>query len=830
MTGVFAAQRAKQRRAQWMAALMVGSALSGGLAHPAQAQTSQGNAAAQAARLRSFNIPAQALTDGLTLFGQQSGWQVAVQGNLVTGISTPGVRGAMAPQQALQLLLAGTGFTYSLADKNTVILQKLGGPEAADGTINLPPVQVEGQAADLQNPYGPGVGYVATRSETATKSDTPIIETPQTISVITRKQMDDQNVQSVPQALRYTSGVVAEQRGTNTDALEYVYNRGFQIDEYLNGLLLPGQVAGYDITSVDPYLLDRIELLQGPASVLYGQASPGGILNLTSKMPTETPLHEVMLQTGSYGRAQGAVDLSGPLNQSGTLLGRITADAYSTGTQTDRVNEQRIAIAPSVTWKPDTDTSITLFGNYQYDPEAGQYNSVPAAGTVLPGYPISRSLNVGDPSYDSFTKTEISIGYALSHRFNDVWSVNQNFRYLYDRERIQYIGADSGIDPSVPGGTSLLREPYYNSGTVYEASLDNRAQAKFATGPLTHTVSFGIDWYRTDYNHVFQSNLDGAADLNIANPVYGQPVPPLNFTFGTSGDQVLNQLGFYAQDQVRYGNWAFLSGIREDIASENSTALKTGSVTNQSNDAFTWRVGLVYLFDNGIAPYASYSTSFQPEIGTTYAGTSFQPTTAKQYEVGVKYQPPGANSFVTASLFDIAEQNVLTTDPAHTSFQVQTGEVRSRGVQLEAHAALTDNLQLIAAYTYDDLKNTKSNSSNLGKVPVGIPANMASGWLNYDTPDQFLPGLQLGGGVRYLGYTYGSTTDTFKVPAVTLVDLAVHYNLGKALPHVPAVHGLSATVSASNLLDKTYISSCLNADFCTFGEGRLVLANLKYDW
>lgn len=768
---------------------------------------------------KAFNIPAQPVAEALIAFGQQAGMQASTDVSVVRNIQSNPVKGSMSWQSAIAAMLNGTGLTYR-QDGSMISVIAL----PSDGAGTLPPVQVQGhQAGGAQTPYGPGVGYVATRSETGTKTNTPLIEVPQTISVVTRKQMTDQNVQSVAQALRYTSGVVPEQRGANTDSLEYLYDRGFQIDEYLNGLRLPSQLEGYNMTSFDPYLLDRIELLQGPASVLYGQASPGGILNLDSKRPTEQPIHEIMLQTGTYGRAQGSIDLSGKLNDSGTLLGRITADSFSTGTQVNGVFEQRVAVAPSLTWKPDADTSLTLFANYQYDPEAGYYNFVPAQGTILPGYNLSRSFNSGDPSYDQFSKTEVSIGYSFAHQFNSVWSVHSDFRYLYNWQSIHTLEPLSIID----NGTEMTREAYYNDGTVGSATLDNHAEAKFLTGPLRHTVTFGVDWQRTEFDHTFYAGA--GPNLNLVNPVYNQTVAEPTTMLATSADQLLSQEGLYAQDQVRLGRWAFLAGVREDFTSEYTHLLTSGADTRTNDAAFTWRTGLVYLFDNGFAPYVSYSTSFQPTTGTSYSGAAFKPTTGQQYEAGVKYQPPGWNSFITASVFNLTEQNVLTTDPNHTSFEVQTGEVRSRGFELEGHANLTDNLHVIASYTYTGLKNTQSTTTSLGKVPVGIPANMFSAWVDDDLPWHWSRGLELGGGVRYIGSTWADTANTYKVPGVTLFDLAAHYDLGRAFPDLPKFQGLSLGLTASNLFNRSYLAYCSSGS-CVYGAGRVVLGSLKYRW
>jgi iron complex outermembrane receptor protein len=769
-----------------------------------------------------FNIASQSLTDGLTQFGQQSGWQVSVQGDLVQGISTPGVSGIMTAEQALARLLTGTGLTYVISDANTITLRKLTAGEI--GTIELPAIQVAGQA-DEDTPYGPGTGYIARRSTVGTKSDTPLIETPQAISVVTRQQMDDQNVQTVAQALRYTSGIQPEQRGSNTDSLEYLYSRGFQIEEYLNGLRLPGaSFAGFNMTSIDAYLLDRIELLHGPASVLYGQASPGGILNLDSKRPTEDPIHEVILQSGSYNRAQGSIDLSGALDDSKDVLGRITLDGFTTGTQTRFIDEKRLAVAGSVTWRPHDDTSLTVFGNYQYDPEAGMYNFVPAAGTVQPGaVHIPRNFNAGDPSFDKFSKTAMSIGYSFDHDLNDNWKIQQDFRYLYNKQTINTLEPDS----LAAGGTELVRDAYRNQGTVNMATVDTRTQGKIDTGPLQHTVTLGVDWQRTNFDHKFF--FGSAPNLDLNNPQYHQSIPDPDFELGTSAAQRYNQVGLYAQDQIKLDHWAFLTGLREDFANLQSRQRTTGIVQTQTDSAFTWRAGLVYLFDNGIAPYASYSTSFQPAIGTSFSGSSFKPTTGQQYEVGLKYQPPGTNSFVTASLFNLTEQNVLVADtaPGHNGFQTQTGEIRSRGVELEAHVNVTDNLKVIGTYSYTDMENTKSPEATRHKVPVAIPSQMGSIWATYDLPENWVEGLQFGAGVRVIGSSYGDADNTFKVPAYALVDLAAHYDIGKAFP---TLKGLSANATVSNLADKDYISACTGDMNCTYGAGRLVLANLKYDW
>jgi iron complex outermembrane receptor protein len=688
----------------------------------------------------------------------------------------------------------------------------------AGAARQLPAVVVTGDAV-AETGTGPVAGYVAHRSEAGTKTDTPIVKVPQAISVVTRDQMDVQNVQSVAQALRYTSGINPEQRGTNTDSLEYLYARGFLVDEFWNGLRTPGPAGGYgfNVTSFDPYMFERIELLHGPASVLYGQGSPGGTVELVSKMPTDTPLHEVGFTTGSYGRTQGYFDFSGPVDRDGKLLYRLTADGVNTGTQTDYVNQQRFAIAPSLTWRPSANTSLTVFANYQADPQAGIYNSVPY------NYP-SRSLYPGEPTFDSFRKTQESIGYRFEHRLNDTWSFKQNYRYLHNSQTIQYVGNDGyGAD-----GVTLSRTPYLNTGMVNAHTLDNQLSARFGTGPLKHNATFGVDYQNIQFDHYFYGSTSATPGLNVGNPVYGQSIPYPTFMYATSVAQSINQLGAYAQDQIDVGKWSFLLGARQDWANEDQTSYKTGAGTTQNDRAFTWRAGAVYRFDNGVAPYASYSRSFQPQVGTTYGGQAFAPLTGEQYEVGVKLQPKGYNSFVTVSAFNLTENNVATTDPLHSGFSVLTGQVRSRGFEVEGHASLTDNLQLIGSYTYTNLLNTRSNTSNRNKVPVGIPSNTASLWADYTISSGPLAGLLIGGGVRYVGSSYADTANTFKIPSATLLDLSLRYDLGRRFPDLK---GLTVSLTATNLSNRKYIASCSSSmSYCYWGQGRLILAGAKYQW
>lgn len=778
------------------------------------------------AQQATYDIGAGPLADVLNRFAQQSGVALAVDADKIQGLRSNGLHGSYGVEQGFGLLLRGSGYSAGRTAAGYVLVPAaranadVGAGAEAAGV--LPTVTVT-STADRETPTTPAGSFVARRTLSASKVDTPLLEVPQAISVITREQMEAQNVQSVTQALRYTSGVVAEQRGVNTDALEYIYARGFRIDQYWNGLRLPN--VFFNITSFDPYMFERVELIHGPASVLYGQTAPGGLLSLVSKRPTETPLHEIELQTGSFNRKQAAIDLSGPVDAEGKLLYRLTADASASDARIDYAHQSRVMIAPALTWKPNADTSLTVLANYLRDPNAGVFNYVPAEGTLLPGkFKLSPSFFAGDPNANRWAKEESSIGYELRHRLSDNWSVEQNLRYLRNTVSIQQLDTSYGLSPD---GTAIQRESYTHDASFGSFTVDTRLQGQVDSGAWRHKLTFGLDYQRTDNRHLFVGQGDAlGGDLNIAHPVYGIAIPQPDFVYGSSSQDVSRQGGLYAQDQIHFGKFVFLASGRQDWTDAKVTALKTGDVTLRNQQKFTWRTGVTYLTDSGFAPYASYATSFQPVVGLNSDGSVQKPTEGKQYEVGLKYQPKAINAFVTLSAFDLRQTNVVVASSQRVVSQ--TGEVRSRGLELEGHADLGKGLQLIASYTYNDLENSRTTDPQLlGKVPVGLPRSQASLWASYDLRTGAFNGLKLGMGVRRVGPSWGDNANTLQVPGFTLVDLSIGYDLGRANP---AWRGWSTAITASNVGNKNYISTCVNAAACVYGAGRVVLANVKYNW
>lgn len=719
----------------------------------------------------------------------------------------------------------------------------------------------------VESPKGHVEGVVAHRSMTGTKTDASLLETPQSISVVTQDQIQAQGARSVAEALRYEPGIVSETR--IGDRFDNVFARGFggfggnaNYVHFWDGLRLPRGV-NYGNPSVDPYLLDRIEVLRGPASILYGQNNPGGLVNLVSKSPTAVPYHEIFTRFGDHGRIEGGFDLSGPIDKSGQLLYRVTGLGRYSDNEVDYTKSERYLIAPSFTWRPDADTTLTVRASYDHDPNSFQPNWLPAIGTLQrnPNGQIPRSFFSGHPNFNTYDREQTTVGYEFEKRLNETWTVRQNFRYTHLDSDFKAVSVSSGgpyplgYAPAAQcGGIAYLC--LYRTSTHYiekvdAVAVDNQAQAKFNTGALEHTALFGVD-YQWNSANALSNNLGGPGGpvplVNFLNPNYGTIIPPAILY---STDQDRRQLGLYAQDQIRLDKWAFVFGVRNDQSdlSTQSKRLSNGvlsAVAKPEDSAWTWRAGATYLFDNGFAPYVSYSTSFEPTLGTTYTGAAFVPTTGDQLEGGIKYQPTWFNGFFMLSVFDIHQKNVLMMDSAHPSArypqctaaanycQTQAGEVRSTGVELSGKATPVAGLDLIASYSYTDIRITESSQvvggiPLLGKRPVGAPDHTAALWGDYTFQTGALRGLGFGGGVRYIGSSYGDTINSaaMVVPSYTLADLAIHYDLGELGRQFK---GWRVAFNVNNLFDKEYVSGCASNTQCFYGAGRTYLASTRFRW
>ncbi|WP_233125115.1 MULTISPECIES: TonB-dependent siderophore receptor [Agrobacterium] len=667
------------------------------------------------------------------------------------------------------------------------------------------------QGAGKGDPRGPVDGYVAKTSATASKTGTPILETQQSISVVTRDQIEAQAAQTLGEALNYSAGVVGQPFGSDP-RFDSPIVRGFDGRQlqYLNSLKLM-RTAG--APTVEIYGLERVDVLRGPASVMYGQGNPGGIINQVSKRPQFENFGEVGTQIGSYDNYGGFFDLGGVIPDHDEFAYRLTGLAKTSGAQTDYLDNDRYFIAPALTWKPDDDTSLTILTSIQHDNPSTPSGLPPQYVLGNSNFKLPRDFFVGDKNFDDSSRTLTNFGYEFEHRFNEVWAFRQNFRYTDFDWEYQALGMGSaglGAD-----GRTLARTATFQDENLKTFNIDNNLTAEFSTAAVDHKVLFGFD-YRYFDNDV-RTRFFRATPLDVLDPIYGGPIGLLAPTLNTTVKSDLSQIGVYVQDELAYDSWRATLGLRQDWASTR------GSTTNgltgvsrsldQDDQKLTGRAGLSYLFDGGIAPYVSYATSFDPIASS--AGADFKPSEGQQWEAGIKYQPENWNGLLSAAVFDLNQTNVLRTVNGVTE---QIGEVQVRGVELEGVVSLIEGLDLRAAYTYTDARI--GAGADDGNRVENVPRNATSLWINYRfQEDTILNGVGIGGGVRYVGQRFGNSANTFDLDGVTLFDVALTYQRDN----------FKGSLNFQNIGDEKYVASCSTFG-CYYGDGRTVIGKLSYTW
>lgn len=770
-----------------------------------------------------YSIPAGNLDDVLNQFARQAGITLSSTPQMTGKLQSPGLRGQYAIDQALRQLLNGTGLEAVSQDASSYVLRA----QPEDAALSLPSTDI--RSFTLGNALGSMEGYNATHSQVATKTSMPILETTQSVSVVTRQQMDDQGSQTVAQAMRYTPGVLTNPYGA-THRYDYVAMRGFNdgsVDNiYVDGLKSMGDNGTYSTMQVDPYFLERIDILKGPSSVLYGRSSPGGLVALTTKKPLFDPYHQIQATVGTQGQRGMGFDFSGPLDDDKRIAYRLTGLADASDTQFDHNKEERYAIAPAVSIDFSEDTSLTLQAYLQHDPNGGYHGGNPADGMLHPrnGLRLSDHFFEGEPDIDDYERTQQSFSYQFEHRFNDVFTARQNFRYQDSDVSMDQVYSAGWAD-----ATSNILNRAYTGGDerLHSFIVDNMLQAEFFTGAAKHTVLLGADYQRRKADVTWRY---GTVDpLDAGNPHYG------NGNLQVLGEnnylRRLQQTGVYLQDLVELDQWRFSLGLRQDWVKVSEENRDTDTKVNDDRSKFTTRAGVLYLFENGVAPYVSYSESFNPNTVSDQNGRPLAPTEGTQWETGIKYQPPGTDNLFTASVFRIEQENLASKQP-NEEFYRAVGEVRSQGLELEAHVQVTDRFKLIGGYTYTDIEYTKSMPSlvtpgldNKGRSPTQVPEQMYSLWADYNFLQGPLDGLRLGGGVRYVGYSWVDAENSMKVPSYTLFDASVGYDLGKV-----GLKGMDVRLNANNLTNESYVASCASLNYCYMGEERNVSATVSYQF
>ncbi len=706
-------------------------------------------------------------------------------------------------------------------------------------------ITVTAAPAAQESAWGPAATIAARQSATATKTDTPIQKVPQSISVVTAEEMALHQPKSVKEALSYTPGVAVGTRGAS-NTYDYLIIRGFAADgqsqnNYLNGLKMQGNF--YNDAVIDPYMLERAEVMRGPVSVLYGKSNPGGLLNMVSKRPTTEPLKEIQFKMGTDSLFQTGFDFSDALDDDGVYSYRLTGLARSANAQQQGAEEQRYAIAPSFTWRPDDKTNFTFLSYFQNEPETGYYGWLPKEGTVteLPnGSRLPTDFNEG-ANNNTYSRNEKMVGYSFDHEFNDTFTVRQNLRYAQNKvSQNSVYGYGMCSDPlytkdpanspcaSVPQSEwahTLTRQYVDDNEKLQNFAVDTQLQSKFATGSVDHTLLTGVDYMRmrNDINSWF-----GWAGSVAPSDIYNLDRSDFDFGAHTGPGapyRVLNkqeQTGLYAQDQMQWDKVLVTLGGRYDWAKQDSLNRVSGVLDSRDDRQFTWRGGVNYLFDNGVTPYFSYSESFEPSSQVGESGNIFTPSKGKQYEAGVKYVPSDRPIVITGAVYQLTKTNNLMADPNGSFWSVEGGEIRSRGVEIEAKAALSASVNVVGSYTYTDAEYT-TDTNYKGNTPAQVPKHMASLWGDYTLYDGALSGLTLGTGVRYTGSSYGDPANSFKVGSYTLVDALVRYDLARV-----GMAGSNVALHVNNLFDREYVASCFNTYGCFWGAERQVVATATF--
>ncbi len=677
----------------------------------------------------------------------------------------------------------------------------------------------------------------------STKTDTPLREVPQSVSVIERREMDLRGVRNLNEATRYTAGVLPESQGID-NRVDDLYIRGFDAGSFganvmLDGLRAPSDSSlSWNRTSFNTWNLERVEVLKGPSSVLYGQLAPGGMVNQVSKLPTLGEEQVVQLQVDGHGRRQTAFDLGGA-NGDENVLWRLVGLYGDGATQIKHTDHEQWFIAPSATmYFNNHATRLTLHGLYQKDRGGSTFQFLPYQGTVVPaaeGY-IKNTTFLGEPDWNTYNRDIWTAGWQLEHQFNDAWKFSQNARYTHV-DSLYRATVGNGVRGAaltnlntLIGGRILNRRAVQGEGDSDAQTIDTRIEGKFGTGPLTHTMIAGFDWQKTDWTFLRQAATVSPAviAINVYDPVYTHYDFEPTLAKQMSTRETDSQYGVYLQDQIALDRWRFTLGGRQDWTRMDSLNRLTGVRQVTRDEAFTGRAGVTYLFDNGLAPYFSYSESFQPTGGTTRAGSAFKPTTGTQWEAGLKYEPRHIDGMITLSAYELSQQNVLTADPlneADEAYQVQTGKVRVRGVELEGRITPLRGLSVIGAVTRMDSKVVRNNDGYAGNRMIRVPEWMGSMWVDYTLHGGPLAGLGMGAGVRYVGATYGDLANNLHIPAYTLFDAALRYDAGKI-----GGMNLQLALNGSNLADKRYVATCSAATSCYYGTGRTVMATARLSW
>ncbi|SLM48598.1 putative Ferric iron uptake protein [Nitrospira japonica] len=760
-----------------------------------------------------FTIASQPLSSALHIFAETTDWQVSIPSEIVADMASPGVNGTHTPEEGLKALLVGTGLTYRVVSPKIVTLEResstafvpgmiaagtagaagamaaTNGDATATGPAMAKPVQVpEVVVKDTRQRDNDTQSYVAEESSTATRTDTPFIQIPQSVGVVTQRVIQDQRAVRMDQALRNVSGIAIAQSNEGEANNDKMFCRGFPCAFFKNNLR--NEDTNQVLTFRDISNVQRLEVLKGPPSVLYGRSEPGGIINILTKQPQAERYASIDQIIGSFNFYRTMVDVTGPMNESKTLLFRVNGAYENRESFRDFVEGQRYFIAPVFTWKASNKTTITIEGEYIHDRttfDAG----LPAVGEGIAQVPRSRFL--GEP-YNLSKTEEGRVSLLVAHRFTDSWRIESQFRA--DESNIQ--GNFAFSDGLLPDNQSLARTFFALSPDISSYYWRNDVIGKVATGSLKHELLGGVE-----LGHQTASLKFGFAPLNnidIFNPIYNQLPEPTAPDFLPNSRMFANAAGAYVQDQVALlNNLHLLVGARGDYFYQNSTV--GTDVTKAENWGFSPRIGVSYQPIAPVSLYANVTRSFQP-IFTPFSAISnvSKPTTATQYEAGVKTVLVPDRLTSTLAIYQINKRDAPVVDPANPFLILQTGAQRSQGVEFDIAAQLLAGWRAIATYAYTDARVTADTTIPVGNRLPLVARNTGSFWTTYDIQEGLFKGVGAGTGIFAVGQRAGDITNSFYLPGYVRWDAALYYRKQEILPHT----NLVAQLNFLNLLNQEY--------------------------
>lgn len=782
-----------------------------------------------------YTIPAGTLSQALTNFADQAGIKLIFNPELTRNLSAAPLQGPVTVEQGLRELLKGSGLGFRKTNKSTFVIETrpTSVAEQPQSATTLPSVRVVGQAVyDSTDPYNPD--YRLPNASTATKTDTPIMETPYSIAVVPKQVLEDQRFIRVEDSIRNVAGVTSSY--ANGGDSDYFMMRGFEnLNLYRDGFLLPSALGGGTLKRQTANL-ERVEVLKGPGSLLFGRNEPGGVINLVTKRPQATPYHSVEQQFGSFDFYRTLVDSTGAITHDDTLLYRVNLSYENANSFRDFVKTDTIFLAPSFTWNISSRTQVNLDIEYQHFDNTNDSGIPPIGNRPAP---VPRSRQIGDPSNNKTVGDRTYVGASWSHEFNDNWKINHRFgvEFLdWDTDFTFFIDA-----ASADGNLKNLDENFGNGGVRgfnngvgvsqqnYYTTLN--LTGKFNTAMLEHSTLWGFDYFVIDNQQAGSeccAALPIGANFNIFNPTYLTSAPNLAANPGPDISQ--EWYGLYWQDQIKfpfnvYGN----VGVRYDNANGVN---KATDLTTTDDDHFSPRGGLLWKPLNWLAVYGNYTENFGPSnsLFRSVDQQALQPRTGEEWEMGAKTEFFDGRLSASFAYFELTQKNMSVPDPVNPNISIAIGEQESRGYEFETAGEILPGWRVIGAYTHIPFANVikdvgfDGGPGTTGNRMFNTPHNFGSLWSTYAFQDGDLQGLKLGAGVNAASQSQGTNANTFQLPGYATLNLMASYGLKMGKSHV------TLQLNANNLLDKTYYQGTNSGNMIGVGSPRYFLGSVKVEF